>query len=343
MNESDERIKEPEIIPLPEVRGVQQQVAGFEEPYFVALEREKQQNKTAFENSRRNARVERIKAIQSLRRSSKVVVYYSVDLLTATDAEFLFDLLQSVGKQKRLDLFLLSPGGYADPAFKMACLCRDFTEENFGVIVPHYAKSAATLLCLGSDEIVMGPASEIGPTDPRIEIKDEYGRKINVSATSVEDALKVIEQYAGGDPMKSLKYMPLIERINLNTLGEYRRALLSSEQYAEELLRSGNLLKEKKSYKSVASKLATKYYSHGYPIKLDAARSELKLNVTEAEQQLWRAIWQLHKLYDVMIKDSRDGKSMITTIFEAEDFLMPIIKPLTSDDQQLREKRREQA
>ena len=92
----------------------------------------------------------------------------------------------------------------------------------------------------------MGSASELGPTDPRIEIKDEYGRKINVSATSVEDALKVIEERTSSDPVKSLKYMPLIERINLNTLGEYRRALLSSKQYAEELLKTGKLIKDKK-------------------------------------------------------------------------------------------------
>lgn len=213
----------------------------------------------------------------------------------------------------------------------MAMLCRDFAIDNFGVIIPHYAKSAATLLCLGSDEIIMGPASEIGPSDPRIEIKDEYGRKINVSATSVEDALKVIEEYTQGDPIKSLKYMPLIEKINLNTLGEYRRALSSSKQYAEELLKTGNLLKNKRKYKAVAKKLATSYYSHGYPIKSDVARSELDFNVIDADEKLWQAIWQLHKLYDAMIKESRDGKTMITTIFEAEEFSLPITKSIIAD------------
>lgn len=332
MDETNDSIKEPEIIALPESQPPQKQISSFEEPYFSVLEREKQQNKSAFENSRRNARVERIKAIQTLR-NSKIIVYYSIDTLSGNDAEILFDLLQSVGKQQRLDLFLLSPGGFVDPAFKMAELCRDFTEQNFGVIIPHYAKSAATLLCLGSDELVMGYASEIGPIDPRIEIKDEYGRKINVSATSVEDALKVIEEYTEGNPIKSLKYMPLIERINLNTLGEYRRALSSSKQYAEELLKNSNLLKDKSKYKSIAKKLATKYYSHGYPIKSDSAKSELNFTITEPGQKLWQAIWQLHKLYDAMIKESRDDRTMITTIFEAEEFIMPITKPIIIGEQ----------
>jgi hypothetical protein len=338
MADQNENIKEPEIIPLPESQAPQKQVSTFEDPYFIVLARQKQQNKEVFENSRRNARVERIKAIQKLRGGTKVVVYYSIDTLSQNDSEILFDLLQSVGKQKRLDLFLLSPGGFADPAFKMATMCRDFAEEKFGVIIPHYAKSAATLLCLGSDELVMGTASEIGPTDPRIEIKDEYGRKINVSATSVEDALKVLEEYTKGDPVKSLKYMPLLEKINLNTLGEYRRALSSSKQYAEELLKTGGLLKDKKRFKAIATKLATKYYSHGYPIRSDVASNELGFNTINPDKELWQAIWQLHKLYDAMIKDSRDGKTMVTTIFEAEEFTMPITKLIITDEQSYEEK-----
>jgi len=343
MDEEKEEIKEPEVLPLPESQPAQKQVSPFEEPYFNVLERERVQSKQSFENSRRNARVERMKAIQSFR-DSKVIVYYSIDTLTNNDAEILFDLLQSVGKQKKIDLFLLSPGGYVDPAFKMAKMCRDFTEDRFGIIIPHYAKSAATLLCLGGDELVMGSASEIGPIDPQIEIMDDYGRKFNVSANSVEDALEVIEEHSAGDPAKSLKYMPLIEKINLNTLGQYRRALDSAKQYATDLLKTSKLSKNRnsKTISSVAKKLATSYYSHAYPIKADTAGTELHFNVIDATEnkQLWQAVWQLHKLYDAMIKDSRDGKTMITTIFEAEEFILPITKNILQEEGLSNEQRR---
>jgi len=343
MAEEKDNIKEPEVLALPEAQPQQKQVSPFEEPYFNVLERERQQSKQSFENSRRNSRVERIKAIQNFR-ESKVIVYYSIDILTGNDAEILFDLLQSVGKQKKIDLFLLSPGGYVDPAFKMAKMCRDFAEEKFGIIIPHYAKSAATLLCLGGDELVMGSASEIGPIDPQIEIMDEYGRKFNVSANSVEDALEVIEEHSAGDPAKSLKYMPLIEKINLNTLGQYRRALDSSQQYAKDLLKISKLLKNKnsKTITAVAKKLATSYFSHAYPIKADVAGDELKFNIIDAtaNKQLWQAMWQLHKLYDAMIKESRDGKTMITTIFEAEEFILPITKLLIQEGQPYEQRRK---
>lgn len=327
MAKFSDRAREPVAIPLPEPPSEGRPIGAFQEPYSSILERQKIQSKAAFESRRRKDRVERIKAIQGLR-NSKVVVYYSVDTLTGDHAEILFDLLETVRKQTRLDLFLLSPGGFADPAFKMAALCRDFAEDSFAVIIPHYAKSAATLLCLGSDELVMGSPSEIGPIDPRIEIRDEYGQSINVSATSVEEALDVIEERTAGDPSKSVKYIPLIERINLNTLGESRRALSSSKQYAEVLLRTGKLLEDKERVDAAAQQLATGYYSHNYPIKSDAAETELHFNVTRADGNLWEAIWQLHKLYKTLLEDSRNSTSMITTVFEAEEFFLPIRRSL---------------
>lgn len=315
------RVKKPEILPLPDVTPPQQP-APFEQPYFINLEQEKLALSNAYETNRRAQRIERLRRLEQLR-DARVVVYYSVDTLSGAHAETLFDVLQGIKPQKRLDLLLLSPGGYADPAFKMARLCRDFGRENFGVLVPYYAKSAATLLCLGSDELVMGSASEIGPTDPRIQITDEFGRTINISATAVEDALRVIEEHAGSDPQKSVKFMPLIEKINLFTLGEYRRARESSKQYARELLEAGKLLKDKTRCATVAEQLAKDYFSHGYPIVGTIAK-QLGMNVTDATSEIWSAMWQLHKLYQALIADSRQQHGMITTVFETSEFTLAI-------------------
>jgi ClpP class serine protease len=43
------------------------------------------------------------------------------------------------------------------------------------VVVPDQAKSAATLIALGADEILMGPASDLGPIDPQIELPSRPG------------------------------------------------------------------------------------------------------------------------------------------------------------------------
>ncbi len=321
-------VKKPEPIPLPSEERTTVPTKRFQEPYFITLRKQKQQYFQSYEQQRRTDRLERIKAIQE-KRKSKLIVYYSVNLLDFNDAKLLAELFQSIGKQERLDLFLLSPGGFVDPAFKMAKLCRSFAKKKFSVIIPYYAKSAATLLSLGSDELVMGYPSEIGPIDPRIRVKDNYGREINVSATAIKDALKVIEDLSKGAPEKSLKYMPLIEKINLDTLGEYERALKASQQYAQILLESGRLLKDKTKAKEVAENLATGYYSHGYAIYAEEAKNKLNFNVIFIEDEKdWAPIWQLYNLYEAFIEDSKTDREIVTTIFESEEFFVSRPKPL---------------
>lgn len=61
-------------------------------------------------------------------------------------------------------LLLESPGGYAKDAYAIArILCRH--AGGFTAVVPSYAKSAATLLALGAEEILMGTDAELGPLD----------------------------------------------------------------------------------------------------------------------------------------------------------------------------------
>lgn len=328
--DNSDNAKEPERLELPDNIFVIPQEKPLEEPFSEKLKKDRFQSKTSFKENRRTLRLERIKKIEEIR-NSKLLVYYSIDTLDRNDSDVMFEILQSIKKKDRLDLFLLSPGGYADPALKMAQILRSFSGSNLGVLVPSYAKSAATLLLLGSDELVMGVASEIGPTDPRIEITDEDGRKMNVSAQSIEEALDIIENKTRGNPLASAKYMPLLENINLKTLGEYSRALKSSKQIAETLLKGSKLLKRKNTYKSVSKSLAEGYYSHAYPINNKVA-DEIGLKVTTPSDDLWESMWQLHLLYNDLIYNSKDGKTMITSVFEGDGYYAERRKLLEDDN-----------
>lgn len=70
-----------------------------------------------------------------------------------------------------VDLWLHSPGGDAHAAYKIMLLLRNVA-RTLRVVVPDYAKSAATLMALGADELVMGPAAELGPLDAQIYNED---------------------------------------------------------------------------------------------------------------------------------------------------------------------------
>jgi hypothetical protein len=68
---------------------------------------------------------------------------------------------------RALDLVVHSPGGSATAAEQIVNYLRT-QFDSIRVIVPLQAKSAATMIALGADEIVMGRFSELGPIDPQI-------------------------------------------------------------------------------------------------------------------------------------------------------------------------------
>lgn len=61
-------------------------------------------------------------------------------------------------------LILKSPGGQIGPAYTISKVCNELSKDKFIVCIPKEAKSAATLLSLGADEVHMGLLSELGPT-----------------------------------------------------------------------------------------------------------------------------------------------------------------------------------
>ena len=46
-------------------------------------------------------------------------------------------------------------------------MIREFCDE-FNVLIPYRAQSAATLLSMGADNIIMGKKAELGPIDPTL-------------------------------------------------------------------------------------------------------------------------------------------------------------------------------
>jgi ClpP class serine protease len=50
--------------------------------------------------------------------------------------------------------------------------CRELT-----VVLPDMAKSAATLMCIGADKIIMGLGGDLGPVDPTVSARRSFARK----------------------------------------------------------------------------------------------------------------------------------------------------------------------
>jgi hypothetical protein len=74
------------------------------------------------------------------------------------------EALDQLPDQSPVDILIVSHGGCIDTAYVMArALGR--RRVGFGVFVPLCAKSAATLLALAAEDIIMGPLGELGPLD----------------------------------------------------------------------------------------------------------------------------------------------------------------------------------
>lgn len=116
-------------------------------------------------------RIELIKGIED-RRQSHLITYFLSDRIGAQaqigeDAvRPLYDHLLAIEadskRRNRIDMFLYSRGGGVEVPWRIVSAIREFCDE-FAVLIPYKAHSAATMIALGADEIVMGKKGRIGP------------------------------------------------------------------------------------------------------------------------------------------------------------------------------------
>lgn len=236
-------------------------------------------------------------------RNSTVISYMASQgaLVGPEDAGLIVDTIEMIlpeaRKFDRLDLFLHSPGGFLDSAYKIIRICKEYSRE-FNVIVPLAAKSAATVICLGANEIVMTVFAELGPVDPIIQ--HPYKPDVRVPARSIKDFFEFLSstetQKIAVDPQFKTQMSSLLDPY---LIGSYQTALNSSKQIAEKLLKE-NALKDKPQLlvDTAVNKLTEYYYSHSHVIDRQEAR-EIGLNVTNAENipLLDKAVRQLLSVY----------------------------------------------
>lgn len=141
---------------------------------------------------------------QELEKEGKKLIVYIARVglpnsaLSADDIAPFGSMLATLGKVKNLDLMIHSPGGNGVVAEKLVDMCRQHCSGIFRVIVPNMAKSAATLIALGADQIVMGYCSELGPIDPQ-KIINVGGVVQQLSAQSFIEARKnLLEEIQDG-------------------------------------------------------------------------------------------------------------------------------------------------
>lgn len=196
---------------------------------------------------------------------------------------------------EKLDVILQTPGGDIDSAFNIAKLLRALA-DNVTIIVPLYAKSAGTLVCLASDVILMTSLSELGPLDTQIR-EDQEGTSPTYSSAlngfkaleqvqihtleTLDIATKLILQRSGMKMAEAIKLATefsgntsgtLYRQLDPKKIGEYARALEIGERYGIMILTRHMGWAEDKAT-DLIRKLVKSYPNHGFVIDCE----ELKL------------------------------------------------------------------
>lgn len=314
--------KLPEILelPLPEKKpsNITDVVGQGHSPFNNHLAQIENRQKSMHDAELIGLRKQRIDKIQKTR-NSKVIVYYGLDLLDFKDAEEIYEVLACYPSPCNLDLFLLSSGGYSGAAFKIARMFQEMTSGDgvkFSVLIPYYAKSAATILALGADEIVMGLSSEMGPIDPQLPTSNGH-----VPLLALKDAIDYVKNEVASNPATAQLFWPLIQQIQLMSLGQFEREISSAKQYAEQLLRSRMFKNVPEQSAITAERLTSWYKNHGHIIDRTEARETLNLNIVDADAELWNLMWQLHKLYDLQARKSASPKGIDVKYIETFETL----------------------
>jgi len=177
-------------------------------------------------------------------------------------ADRLYSSVCKFDTKKDVLLILGSRGGRIEPAYLISENCKAIANARFVVAIPRRAKSAATLLSLGADEIHMGAMSELGPIDP------QFG---GIPARALSNALQTLARLVSENPKSSDMFAKYLEnKLDLGILGYFERINDSATQYASRLL-EGKILGTGHNSTSLSEHLVNHYKDHSFVIDKDEA------------------------------------------------------------------------
>lgn len=262
-------------------------------------------------------RKERVELIEKIQKShgSTVLVYFTGDRYPfgsqmGEDAviplyEHLLALANAMPESKQLDLFLYSRGGNVSVPWRVVTMMREFCEE-FRVLIPYKAYSAATMVSLGADRIVMGRKAELSPIDPTLERAVIGEAAIPPSEISVEDVssyISFMRERANITDQSALAQVTsqLANQLTPLTLGGVNRQYSHIRLVARKLLTSRREKIEESKIVTIIEALTEKMYSHGHAIGRKEA-DETGLPIDMPDDRLETLMWALYKEYETMLQ-----------------------------------------
>jgi hypothetical protein len=242
---------------------------------------------------------------------AKVVVFFTSfnreeGMILDGDAEMLESILSSEHDNSgKIILIINSPGGLGLAAERIVNTCRAYSGNQFEALVPHMAKSAATMICFGATKIHMSKTAELGPVDPQVKVsaaekkEDDENNGIWVSAEEyIRSYDSLIKSASSGKTRRLEPFIQQLQRFDARYVEHLRSVQMLSEDIAIRLLRSG-MMKGKspqtirKAIDVFLSQARTR--SHGRMINsTEAISCGLNIQLLELGSPVWHNVWELY-------------------------------------------------
>ena len=212
----------------------------------------------------------------------------------------------------QLDVLVHSPGGYSEATESIVQQLRGkYNDLRF--IVPSFAKSAATMLVMSGNEILLDRDAELGPIDPQMRTPNGGTSPAVAIIELFERAQKELAQ----DPGKLASWMPILSQLGPSLLVDCDHAIELSSTLVKDWLKkymfSGDPEGEQKATK-ISKFLGdhTYFKSHGRAVKIpDLAQLGAKVTDLRSNPALYQAVDELYCCLDIFL-----GNSPVYKMFE---------------------------
>ncbi|HTW42397.1 MAG TPA: hypothetical protein VMD79_08775 [Solirubrobacteraceae bacterium] len=199
--------------------------------------------------------------------------------------------------ERELDLFLHSPGGSADAVEQISHYLRT-RFDHIRAIVPLYAMSAATMLALSADEVLMGAHSQLGPIDPQFTVIMPEGPR-TASAQAIKDQFALALDQCK-NPANLNAWLPILRSYAPGMLAACDHAAERARRIVADALAQYMFKDQPDAVEKAESAAewfgkAEEFLSHGRPVRRETAREHgVIINDLEADDELQDAVLSVH-------------------------------------------------
>lgn len=214
---------------------------------YQSIEKELAQHKTAVGTPDWDVvRRQKLKDLEA--HTKRVVLVYAVDFLNSekvraagqdiqiqfSDKDGFFEITNKLADEA-VDVILHSPGGLPEAAESLVAMLRNkFKHVRF--IIPNIAKSAATMMAMSGNEVLMDANAELGPVDPQLVFRKGDNTVVQAPAQAIVDQFEEAQQLIGADPTKLPAWLPILQQYGPSLYKEAKNALDLAPKLVEEWL-----------------------------------------------------------------------------------------------------------